>query len=199
MSHVTLHKPRTPTAIPASIASLVLYQRRKRVAVRVCARGHVLSVDMHRKLGVQQDAAVCKCVSSRGGGVIDSNVLHGWRWHAVYCVVEHVLCTVVALHVRVQATTPTRLKPFLSRLSMRTAPSKRIARARHAFHCCVRCARHVHCVGARMCIEQLLHRTARDALTVQTFSLIALISRNVCASSPSPPTPLACTVPGAPG
>ena len=159
-------------------ASLVLYQWRQRVAVRVCSRRHLLSVDMHRKLGVQQDAAVCKCVGRCGWDVIDSNVLYGWacvkRYHDASCAV--------------QAVTPTRLKPFLSRLSMRTAPSKQIARARwntllqntrahHALPCCVRCARHVHCVRARMCLEQLLHRTARDARTVQTHrSSIAMLA-----------------------
>ena len=137
-------------------------------------------------------------------------------------MVGHVLCAIMALHVRVQAVTPTRLKPFLSRLWMRTAPSKRIARAReHAIakrtrapcpllilapHTCLLCAmcpRHVHCVRARICTEQLLHRTMREALTVQTYCLITRISRNAYASmpslSPSPPTPLACTAPVAPG
>jgi len=148
-------------------ASLVLYQSlpewRQRVAVRVCSRRHLLSVDMRRKLGVQQDAAVCKCVGGWGWYIIDSNVLYGWacvkRYHDASCAV--------------QAVTPTRLKPFLSRLWMRIAPSKRIARARehavakrtrapctllilapHTSLCAMR-PRHVHCVRARICIEQL--------------------------------------------
>ena len=185
--HVTCHMTRTHTAIPASITPSSSVAP---ASLRSCLRAAALTICRYAPQAWSTTGRCCLQVRWWLG--LGCNRLWCSVWLGLGCsvllyMVGRVLCAIIALHVRLQARTPTRLKPFLSPLWMRTVPSKRIARARqHAItkrtrapctllilapHTSLLCAmrpRHVRCVRARICIEQLLHRTARDALTVQT-------------------------------
>ena len=107
-------------------------------------------------------------------------------------MVGHVLCAIPygASMCGLQAVTPTRLKPFLSRLWMRTAPSKRIARAReHAIAKGTRyCKTHARAMPfadpcATHCapVTPIASALAFALSTVQTYCLITRISRNAYA------------------